>query len=190
MTAIQLVEVESKHKMSCDYEKFVDIVESEGFVYVSSQHEIDVYYSRNDVDYMKTVECLRIRQKGEKAEITYKPPSKPTDRSVICKPETNVLLVNKAQAVEATRLFDAIGLIKLVTVNKKRDTYEKIHGKEKVTIAIDTIESAGNFVEIEVITDEPKKAKELIKMVEKSLSVDKMPIVTKPYRDIVMEGDV
>ncbi|MEV6138898.1 CYTH domain-containing protein [Nocardia sp. NPDC051990] len=36
--------------------------------------EVDTYYSRPDVDYMKTVERLRIRHRDGFAEITYKPP--------------------------------------------------------------------------------------------------------------------
>ncbi|GEC06577.1 hypothetical protein SSP24_42320 [Streptomyces spinoverrucosus] len=58
--------------------------------------EVDTYYSCPGVDYMKTVECLRVRQRGDFPEITYKPPSTTATHStdsVISKPETNVHLI-------------------------------------------------------------------------------------------------
>ncbi|MGH3869840.1 MAG: hypothetical protein ACRDQ4_27815 [Pseudonocardiaceae bacterium] len=40
--------------------------------------EVDTYYSRPEVDYLDTVECLRVRQRDGFAEITYKPASDPS----------------------------------------------------------------------------------------------------------------
>ena len=68
-------EIERKRKFLGDLEEFIARLSSQGFFLSSETTEIDTYYSRPDVDFMQTVECLRVRQRDDFAEITYKPPT-------------------------------------------------------------------------------------------------------------------
>ncbi|GAA1268580.1 hypothetical protein GCM10009646_65020 [Streptomyces aureus] len=72
------------------------------------------------------MECLRIRRRGDFAEITYKPASTPTTHAaddVVSKVETNVILREGEQAPTAERLLTSIGMCELVRVEKTRTTY-------------------------------------------------------------------
>lgn len=183
----QIYEVESKHELTCSASKFATVLTRSGFIVDSTSHEIDTYYSRPDVDYMKTVECLRIRRTDEYSELTYKPPTITSDSHVIVKPETNVMLRDDEAADSLDQLFSNLDMLTLIIVDKKRITYKKNYNSLNVTVAIDTIKDIGSFVEIEILSDTKQLAYDLVLKIESELGVDKMPIVTKPYRDIVME---
>ena len=68
-------EIERKRQFVGDLEEFIAQLDSQGFSLASETTEIDIYYFRPDVDFMQTVECLRVRQRDDFAEITYKPPT-------------------------------------------------------------------------------------------------------------------
>ncbi|WP_457915745.1 CYTH domain-containing protein [Candidatus Minimicrobia naudis] len=87
-----------------------------GFELKSNLREIDTYYSRPDVDFMQTVECLRIRQRDSFAEVTYKPATTAathTENNVIIKPETNLPIqprrCSNRQAATGKPRYDATG---------------------------------------------------------------------------------
>ncbi|MEV0033337.1 class IV adenylate cyclase [Nocardia sp. NPDC050793] len=150
--------------------------------------EVDTYYSRPDVDYMKTVECLRIRHRGEFAEITYKPPSNATTHSaadVIAKRETNVTLSGPDQAAAANQLLAAIGMVSLVRVEKARTIYEHPE-RHDIIVSIDTVTHAGTFVETEVTAADTDAATIHLGEVETELGIADYPVVGLPYRDLVM----
>lgn len=89
----KLLEIERKRQLTGDAKELIKRLQDLGFELKSSCHEIDTYYSRPDVDFMKTVECLRIRQRDSFAEVTYKPATNAathTENNVIIKPETNL----------------------------------------------------------------------------------------------------
>ena len=78
----KLLEIERKRQLTGDAKELIKQLQDLGFEPKSSRHEMDTYYSRPDVDFMQTVECLRIRQRDGFAEVTYKPATtiaKPTD---------------------------------------------------------------------------------------------------------------
>jgi len=68
-------EIERKRKFVGNLSELITQLTAQGFSLISETTETDTYYSRPDVDSMQTVECLRIRQRGGFAEITYKPPT-------------------------------------------------------------------------------------------------------------------
>lgn len=61
------------------------------------------YYSRPDVDFVETVECLRVRSRDGFAEITYKPGSTAANTAdgTVSKVETNARLVDADQTAAA-----------------------------------------------------------------------------------------
>lgn len=181
-------EIERKRKFMGNLEELIAQLTSQGFSLISETTEIDTYYSRPDVDFMQTVECLRIRQRDDFAEITYKPPTNQrtrTEGGIIIKPETNVSIAPK-DAPNAKQLLANLGMIKLVEVNKLRRTFMCID-KPDLTIAIDEIRDAGIFIETEIISENKELALQRIETVEQQLGIDTLEIVTRPYRDICMK---
>ncbi|MFL1380520.1 MULTISPECIES: CYTH domain-containing protein [unclassified Nocardiopsis] len=140
------------------------------------------------MDYLKTMECLRVRRRGDEfAEITYKPASTDTTHSAagaISKQETNVGLANAGLASDAEALLELIGMVPLARVDKARTSWRHPDLSE-VTVAVDEVQGAGTFVEVEVISDDPGEAEQVLARVEEDLGLNGHPVVAMPYRDLV-----
>ena len=181
----KLLEIERKRQLTGDVEALIKQLRELGFKPKSSRHEIDTYYSRPDVDFMQTVECLRIRQRDGFAEVTYKPATTTathTANDVIIKPETN-LPIQPGDAATAKQLLTNLGMVRLVEVNKYRRSFQSPNFP-KATVAIDEIKNAGTFVEVEVLSDDETGALAMISEIETKLGLDSAEVVTRPYRDI------
>ena len=183
----KLLEIERKRQLTGDAKELIKQLQGLGFKPKSSRHEIDTYYSRPDVDFMQTVECLRIRQRDGFAELTYKPATTTathTANDVIIKPETN-LPIQPEDAATAKQLLANLGMVQLVEVNKYRRSFQSSDFPQ-ATVAIDEIKDAGTFVEVEVLSDDENSALAMISDIETKLSLDSAEVVTRPYRDICM----
>ncbi|CAL9476177.1 hypothetical protein SUDANB6_02940 [Streptomyces sp. enrichment culture] len=181
------IEVERKRQLADGGEALARTLADLRWVPDSPVTEVDTYYSRPDVDYMETVECLRVRRRGDFAEITYKPPSTAATHSadnVIAKAETNVRLA-PGHADHADRLLECIGMRRLVRVEKHRTTYRhQLH--PSATVSIDTVAGVGAFVETEVIGADADAAAQAVAEIETRLRVGHCPVVSLPYRDLVL----
>jgi adenylate cyclase class 2 len=123
------------------------------------------------------------------AEITYKPASTAdTHRQggVIAKRETNVLLRDADQAGNANALLESLGMIPLARVEKSRTMYRK-PGGDDVVLALDEVTHAGVFLETEIVSDDPDEAATLLEEVEDRLGLTRYPVVSLPYRDLVLQ---
>lgn len=149
-----LIEIERKRALE-SLEPLEQRLEQAGFVAMGPVVEIDTYYSRPDVDFLVTVECLRVRESDGGCEVTYKPASDSTTHSiagVIAKQETNVALADPDQAVHAHALLDALGMVQLVRVEKSRTSY-RVPGRGELSVVVDTIAGLGAFVETEIVSE-------------------------------------
>lgn len=183
----KLLEIERKRQLTGNIEELIGRLQNIGFELKSNLREIDTYYSRPDVDFMQTVECLRIRQRDSFAEVTYKPATTAathTENNVIIKPETN-LPIQPEDAATAKQLLANLGMVQLVEVNKYRRSFQSSDFPQ-ATVAIDEIKGAGTFVEVEVLSDDETSALIMISEIEAKLGLNSMKIVTRPYRDICM----
>ena len=183
----KLLEIERKRQLTGNIEELIGRLRNIGFGLTSNLREIDTYYSRPDVDFMQTVECLRIRQRDSFAEVTYKPATTAathTENNVIIKPETN-LPIQPEDAATAKQLLTNLGIVQLVEVNKCRRSFQSSDFPQ-ATVAIDEIKGAGTFVEVEVLSDDETGALMTISEIEAKLGLNSMEIVTRPYRDICM----
>lgn len=184
-----MIEVERKRILK-NRELLTEKLLALGFVATDASTEVDIYYSRPDVDYIETIECLRIRRRNEDfAEITYKPAtaSHPeATEGITAKKESNVLLAEASQAGIAEELFKSIGMVELARVVKERQNFSS-HEYPSVTVSIDNIEGVGQFVEAEVMSENIDDASQMLSHIEKSIQIDTLPIVTAPYRDIVID---
>ncbi|MFG3495300.1 class IV adenylate cyclase [Streptomyces sp. NPDC047928] len=157
-----------------------------GYRRSGSYTETDDYYGRPDVDYLRTVECLRVRERDDFCEITYKPATtEAATDGIVSKRETNVRLDGAGQGEEARRLLEAIGMVFLARVTKHRSAYTH-PVLDEVTVTLDTVEDVGVFVETEVNTSGPAGAAEVLTRVEEELGLHHCPPVLLPYRDLVL----
>ena len=181
----KLLEIERKRQLTSDAEELIKQLRELGFELQSNLREIDTYYSRPDVDFMQTVECLRIRQRDGFAEMTYKPATTAathTKNDVIIKPETN-LPIQLEDVMTAKQLLTNLGMVRLVEVNKYRRSFQSPDFPQ-ATVAIDEIKDAGTFVEVEVLSDDETSALAMISDIETKLDLESAEVVTRPYRDI------
>ncbi|WP_155981526.1 class IV adenylate cyclase [Nocardia sp. BMG111209] len=182
-----LIEVERKRELP-DSNSLRDRLAELGYRDIGCLNETDVYYSRPDVDFMETVECLRVRRRNGFAEVTYKPPSgADTHRvgDVIAKQETNVRLATPEQSDAARALLDALGMVELATVEKARTQYRHPE-RDNVVIAVDIVTGAGVFVETEITAGDRDAAIVDLERIEHELGIEGYPVVRLPYRDLVM----
>ena len=182
----KLLEIERKRQLTGDAKELIKQLQDLGFELQSNLREIDTYYSRSDVDFMQTVECLRIRQRDGFAEVTYKPATTAThtENDVIIKPETN-LPIQPGDAAIAKQLLANLGMVQLVEVNKYQRSFQSSDFPQ-ATVAIDEIKDAGTFVEVEVLSDDENSALAMISGIETKLGLGSAEVVTRPYRDICM----
>ena len=183
----KLLEIERKRQLTGDAEELIKQLQNLNFKLQSNLHEIDTYYSRPDVDFMQTVECLRIRQRDGFAEVTYKPATTTathTENNVIIKPETN-LQIQPEDATIAKQLLSNLGMVRLVEVDKYRRSFQSSDFPQ-ATVAIDEIKNTGTFVEVEVLSDDETSALAMISDIETKLGLETAEVITRPYRDICM----
>ena len=184
-----LIEVERKRIFTGSVDTFITTLKTHGFAQTSQLHENDTYYSRSDVDFMQTVECLRVRERDGFAEVTYKPATSQatsTNDGAIMKPETNLSIAPNSAAT-AKQLLANLGMIELVTVTKFRRTFISATYPSTV-IAIDEIANVGTFIETEVTLADKAAALQTVDKLERLLDIDTLPLATKPYRDMCMKA--
>ncbi|MEU7400689.1 class IV adenylate cyclase [Streptomyces sp. NPDC044948] len=183
------IEVERKRELADGGEALARVLAELSWAAGPPVTEVDTYYSRPDVDFMETVECLRVRQRGDFAEITYKPASTAATHSsdsVIAKPETNVPVM-PGHAAAADQLLECLGMRRLVRVEKRRASYRhRLH--PGATVSIDTVTGVGVFVETEVVSADAGAAGRLVEELETQLGIGHCSVVSLPYRDLVMSA--
>lgn len=185
-----VIEVERKRELVDATALKARLVEN-GFREAGTSVEVDTYYSRPDIDFLATIECLRVRQRDGFAEITYKPASTADTHSaadIIAKTETNVILSGPDQATAANTLLDVLGMVWLCRVEKTRTAFAH-PDRGEVTVVIDLITGVGAFAETEVMADDPDAAATLLDVVERQLGLAEHPVVSQPYRDLVLQHE-
>ncbi|MBO0804952.1 MAG: class IV adenylate cyclase [Nocardiopsaceae bacterium] len=184
------IEVERKRHLPDGPARVVSRLEELGYKASGPATETDTYFSRPDVDYLATVECLRVRQRGEFAEITYKPASNGRthgEDDIIAKRETNVPLSGGEAAKDALALLSAVGMVELVTVRKSRTDYRS-PGRGGVTVALDEVQGLGWYVETEVTDPDPDAAAGELQATEEALGLARFPVISRSYRDLLLAG--
>lgn len=143
------------------------------FVKKSSQE--DTYFTpphRNFIKPKYPFEWLSIRKRGEKNILSYKhyhPEN--TQKTTHC----DELETEITHSEQIEKIFKAIDIKKLITVNKTRETYQF---KDQFEIAMDEVKNLGYFIEVETIKDfgSIKEARKQLFEFAMSLEID----ITKP----------
>jgi len=151
--------------------------------------ESDIYFTSLFVDFIKTRECLRIREKNNKfLELTYK--GKTTElmkrQKQFWKTEINIP-IKRSLKKDLITFFKLLGFKIVAEVIKDRERFA-LNNQE---IAIDKIRGVGWFLEIENTANNKKEEKEALKenlYLLTKLKLNKANLVDEPYRDLVIKS--
>ena len=135
------------------------------------QQEHDVYYNARHRDFGETDEALRVRYDDIGITLTYKGP-KIRVGSAKAREEFNLVVADSGTLED---ILSRLGFRRTATVSKVREFYEI----GDVTVTLDDIEGLGQFIEIEILTEENREdAADRIGAIAKELGVDGPPIYT------------
>ena len=184
---IQNEEVEIKVKIEVSQIKSIrKVLFALGATFKEKIKEGDSYFTAPHRDFIKTKECLRIRERDDYLELTYKGPTTKSmdNKKQFWKSEINIPVHSSKKETEM--LLKSLNFTKVVEVSKKREKF--VLGKQEITL--DDVENLGWFLEIEnTITNKEKRQKALDENIAllKKLGLDEKNIITEPYRDLVFK---
>lgn len=183
----EVEEVEIKIKIDeLEMENAIKKLKTMGANFVEEIREKDIYFTALHRDFIKTKECLRIRERNDFSELTYKGPTTELmeNKRQFWKPEINLNFNSNAEEIK--KLLECLGFIEVAKVDKKRKKFTL--GKQE--IVFDKIENLGYFVEIENTAQNSKEREKALKenmKLLKELGLSEGNIVSEPYRDLVLK---
>jgi len=124
-----------------------------GFTHQHSEDHCDVYFRHPCRDFQKTDEAFRLRQSNGKTFVTYK--GKQLEGMVKTRREIELGVVDD-DITQWTELLCCLGFEPLPAVRKKRQVFMPRQDQQDYVgfvVTIDSVESLGQFSEIELIAD-------------------------------------
>lgn len=181
------IEVESKFFCK-DKDTLYKIIKELNMKKQNEIREIDEYFTDMNCKFIKDRTCLRIRNTNNKEmELTFKGKSKKLG-STYAKKESNIKFdIRKYN--EILKLLNNLGYYSYVKVKKNRNVYTKKHKNLIYNVMIDEIQDVGEFVELELLSNNDKvptqKLKEQLDKFILNFKAIKLKSVNLPYRDLV-----
>ena len=157
-----MLEIEAKIKVS-SIEPVKEILKEKKAEFLGISIQKDTYYNAPHRDFAETDEALRIRDNGAGFELTYKG-AKLRGTDAKAREEFNLDI---GSAKEMEKILLRLGFRKTSIVSKKREDYSY----RKTTIALDNVEDLGEFIEIEIISDDKDSALKQIDSVKTELGI-------------------
>lgn len=172
------MEVEIKVKIN-NFEKIKKKLVKLGVEFKKPEIQIDYYYKLAGCK-METQRpgsyILRIREQNKKGWFTIKVLTKTT--GVWIEEETEII-----NSKSAKKILELAGFEKVLTKTKERQT-----GKlGKINICLDKLKGLGNYVEFEIISNNPEKAKKEIINLIKKLELSEKDIEHRGYAAIIFQ---
>lgn len=119
----------------------------------SPETQIDRYFAHPARDFVETDEAFRLRQIGDELFATYKGPR--LKGAAKTRREIELPLANRNDSLaEFTELFTALGFRMAADVAKQREQLRLTWRDRQFVIALDQVQTVGEFVEIETLADE------------------------------------
>ncbi|QIZ37924.1 adenylate cyclase [Saccharopolyspora sp. ASAGF58] len=139
--------------------------------------EVDTYYS----------DGTRVRQRNGYAEITRTRAAAEHDHTTgVTHLTASVVLLSGDQAVAANELLCALGLHRLVRVQKVRTLFQ--HVRETITVTVDELTDLHScFTETKVTASTVTNAEQRLAAAEHSLGLSDCRIEPRPYPQLVLE---
>jgi len=145
-------EVELKHRVDDEAALVARLAEC-GAVLSPPITQSDQYFAHPSRDFAQTDEALRIRVVGDQAFVTYKGPK--LDTATKTRRELELPLdPSDAGGRKFAELLAALGFTPVAVVTKQRRAFELLQVGRPVAGTLDTVESLGTFVELELLADE------------------------------------
>lgn len=126
----------------------------------------DSYFGHPDRDFGRTDEALRLRTAKDSVELTYKGP-RMRDAGPKAREEVTCVV---ADPLEMRRILERLGFEEKLVVRKHRSSYLL----DKLRVEVDDVDGLGEFVELEVVTEEPRRAESLLEMAQKELGLEEL----------------
>jgi adenylate cyclase class 2 len=146
------LEVEQKHAVA-DMAAMVRRLAERGVAVGPPVVQSDQYFAHPARDFAETDEALRIRTVGGTSFVTYKGPK--LDAVTKTRRELELpLAASDPDGAKFAALLAAIGFTPVATVRKSRREFHITHDGREVVGALDTVDGAGTFVELELSADE------------------------------------
>ena len=166
-------EVEIKYKVK-SFKGFKKKLKELGFEFEENEEFIDHYYTDKARKFIKNETCLRLRKRGDKALLTYKPK---TIRVQNIKSKTEI--ETNVDFKEMNNIIKRLGFPLAVKFSKKSEEYKK----GRVTVSLDTVNDK-KYVEVEVMAHDSKRAKERVS--ETATLLGLKDVEKRNYRDIML----
>ena len=164
------MEVEIKARIDSERE-FIDKIEHMGAVFLREEIEVDVYYNHPCRNFGETDEALRIRNDNS---LTYKGKKVGMDTK-----SREEFIVHFDNLEEMNKILKALGFREVATVKKRRKYYKL----GELNICVDSVDSLGEFTEVECIGDYEDCRKKVLDTAKK-LGLRKME--RKSYLELVL----
>lgn len=146
--------------------------------------QVDTYYDHPSRDFAETDEALRVRREtvdGEAtAKVTYKGPLVDAASKTREEHETAV-----AEGDELHAVLEGVGFRPAATVEKDREVWTL----DGYTVALDTVEGLGEFVEVELESDDVETAREGAFDVVRRLGLDPDDQVRESYLAMLLADE-
>lgn len=174
-----MLEVEAKIRIDST-ETIRSRLTDKGAEFDKKTRQTDTYFNSPLRDFAESDEALRIRDEDGFSEITYKGP-KIKGTGAKAREEFNVEVSNPE---DLARILARIGFFKSAEVLKTREEFEFMGTK----VALDRVDKLGEFVEIEVVTEERDQAIATIEKVRKELGITGEHI-PESYLEMILAKD-
>lgn len=146
------IEVEQKFPLA-DRQALVTQLVALGCQLGEHEEHLDTYFAHPLRDFAQTDEALRLRQIGRQHYITYKGPK--LDQATKTRREIEIeLLMADREPADGHDLLLALGFRPVRQVRKRRQTTVAHWQATPIEICLDTVDRLGDFVELEIVTDE------------------------------------
>ena len=140
-------EVEQKYIVA-QGEHIVKRLMDMGATEIITERMIDTYLAHPCRDLRRTDEAFRMRCVGNEARVTYKGPR--LAGTVKIRPEIE-LRVEASETAQWLQMFEALGFRPLASITKARRSFQLPCAGRTFSVALDEVESLGDFVEIELL---------------------------------------
>jgi adenylate cyclase class 2 len=136
----------------------------------------DIYFSHPSRDFGSTDEAVRLRTCGADTEITYKGPRIMTS-STKAREE---LTVTVSDSLSIRRMLERLGFSEFMSIRKKRSSFLL----DKLRVDVDEVEGLGQFVELELVTEDPSKAEALMALARNELALREQ--ISETYLEMLL----
>jgi len=146
--------------------------------FVVEKIEDDVYFNHPCRNFAETDEALRIRRDSDGFTLTYKGSKVDTETKTRDEIKLKVDSFEKMKEILTKLGFSVSGRV----VKRRR-----IYRSEDITICVDWLEGLGNFIEIEIESEDIHEAKKKIFEYAEMLGLERENSIRKSYLEMILD---